>query len=460
MSFLPINEQNQMAPQGQTTNAPTSQGNVPAQTGGSAGAGAGGGAAKGSMTGTPTQFGSSASKLGDYLSANAPQIQNTASNIAGGLNTQYGQVGTDINNATSQFGNQVNAGYNAANPDLTSQALANPTQFAATPNNVSAFQGQLNDTYTGPQNFESTTPYSNIQNEVNTAVQNGGLLGTQAGLQNYFQQQYNANGGGNNNTQASSTLDALLLGNNPTLQRAVGQFQQLPGQFNQNVATADALVPQAQQNAANIAAQTQGQFNTGVQNFGNQLTQNAAQAEAQRTAYNNELNNYYNNITPVEQQVEGWLGQLPGNVGANVPNVFGQAISQNPLITNAITAQNYATPQQYAEAAALQQLAGTNNPITLPINASTANLAGTAPSVPQNPQLSSISTLLGSTPQGYYAQLGNAFQNSMNWLNNGFNSTPSNTEAQAPVQQAAWNNLAQYLVNLENQQGNNTQYFQ
>ena len=130
MSFLPINEQNQMSPQGQTTNAPTSQGNVPAQTGGSAGAGAGGGAAKGSMTGTPTQFGSSASKLGDYLSANAPQIQNTASNIAGGLNTQYGQVGTDINNATSQFGNQVNAGYNAANPDLTSQALANPIQFA------------------------------------------------------------------------------------------------------------------------------------------------------------------------------------------------------------------------------------------------------------------------------------------------------------------------------------------
>src|SRR5579864_7687242 len=188
MSFLPINEQNQQAPQGQTTNAPTSSGNVPAQTGGSAGAGAGGGAAKGSMTGTPTQFGSSASKLGDYLSANAPQIQNQANTVAQGLNTQYGQVGTDITNAANQFNQQVQGGYAAPNQDIVQQALANPTQFASNPSNVSAFQGQLNDTYTGPQNFESTTPYSNIQNEVNTAVQNAGFLNSPAGLKTYFAQ--------------------------------------------------------------------------------------------------------------------------------------------------------------------------------------------------------------------------------------------------------------------------------
>src|SRR4029077_12441790 len=136
MSFLPINEQNQLAPTGQTTNLPSSQGGAPPATGGSTGAGT----AKGAITGTPTQFGSSASKLGDYLSANAPQIQNQAAGVAGGLNTQYNQVGTDITNATNQFGQQVNAGYNAANPDLTTQALANPTQFAAKPENVTAFQ--------------------------------------------------------------------------------------------------------------------------------------------------------------------------------------------------------------------------------------------------------------------------------------------------------------------------------
>lgn len=448
MSFLPPNEQNQQAPQGQTTPNPMGAGAPPPAAGGSAGAGQ----AKGSATGTPTQFGSSASKLGDYLSTNAPQIQNQAQGVANGLNQQFGQVGTDINNDTGQFGQQVQAGYNAANPDVVNQALANPTQFASNPNNVSAFQGQLNDTYKGPQNFESTTPYGNIQNEVNTAVQNGGLMGTQAGLQSYFQNQYNQNGGGgNNNTQAISTLDSLLLGNNPTLQNAVGQFKQLPGQFQTATATADQGVTQAQQNAANIAAQTQGQFNPFVQNFGTGLTNAANTAEQGRTAYNTALNNYYNQLTPVDQQVQGWLGQLPGNSGAATPDIFANAINQNQLVTNPITTQNYSTPQQYAEAAALQQLAGQNNPITLPINASTANMAGTAPTVGSMANVPTLNTLINQD----WNPLSNAFQQANQYGNqNGqgadFRTSP-NSFGGVGIQGEAYNNLMQYLNNLGNQ---------
>lgn len=447
MSFLPPNEQNQQAPQGQTTPNPMGVGAPPPTGGGSAGTGQ----AKGSITGTPTQFGSSASKLGDYLSANAPQIQNQAQGVAQGLNNQYQQVGTDINAATNQFGQQVQGGYAAQNQDVVNQALANPTQFASNPNNVSAFQGQLNDTYSGPQNFESTTPYSNIQNEVNTAVQNGGLLGTQAGLKSYFQNQYNQNGGGNNNTQAISTLDSLLLGNNPTLSQAVNQFKTLPQQFQTATNTANQGVTQAQQNAANIASQTQGQFNPFVQNFGNQLTQNATQAETGRTAYNQALNNYYNQLTPVEQQVQGWLGQLPGNTGAATPDIFANAINQNQLVTNPITAQNYSTPEQYAEAAALQQLAGQNNPVNLPIGASTANLAGTAPQVGAMNNVPNLNTLIGQD----WNPLSQAFQQANNWANqNGqgadFRTSP-NGFGGVGIQGAAFNNLMQYLNNLSNQ---------
>ncbi len=110
MAFLPQDEQNQNAPQGQTTNNPQNGGaGLPPQgAGGSVGAATGGAKAGSSpATGTSTQFGSSASKLGDYLSANAPQIQNQANNIVGGLNNQYGQVNQDITNAANQFQSQV-----------------------------------------------------------------------------------------------------------------------------------------------------------------------------------------------------------------------------------------------------------------------------------------------------------------------------------------------------------------
>ena len=445
MSFLPINEQNQQAPQGQTTNAPTSQGNVPAQTGGSAGAGTGGGAAKGSITGTPTQFGSSASKLGDYLSANAPQIQNQANTVAQGLNTQYGQVGTDITNAANQFNQQVQGGYAAPNQDVVQQALANPTQFAATPSNVSAFQGQLNDTYTGPQNFESTTPYSNIQNEVSTAVQNAGLLNNQAGLQSYFSQ--NA---GPNATQASNTLDALLLSGNPqsqqTIQTAANQFKNLTPQFQQAVTTADQAVPAAQQAAVQAQQYAQGQFNPFVQNFGTQLQTGLTAAQQQEQTYNQNLNNYLAQIQPVQQQANIFSGATGVGFG-DVNNPYAN-LSQ---ITQPVTMAQFATPQQYAEAAALQQLGGQG--IQVPLNQADIAQAGTAPNIPTLSNLGTsglaqeyVNSLLN---QGTAAGLGG---NNAPGILKGLVFTPQNLQKmqiQPTPQQTALYNLANYLQGID-----------
>jgi hypothetical protein len=384
MAFLPPEQQNQYAPQGATTGAGTSS--APPQTGGSAGAGSGASKAGGepSSQGTSTQFGSSASKLGDYLSANAPQIGQQAQNVASGLNTQYGQVQSDITNAANQFGQSVQGGYAAPNQDVVNQAVTNPTQFAATPSNVSAFQGQLNDVYSGPTSYESTTPYTNIQGEVQNAVQNAGLLNTQAGLQSYLGQT-----SGGNQTQASNTLDALLLSGNPAaqqqIQQAAGQFQGLTDQFGNTVTAADQSVQAAQQAAQQAQQYAQGQYGTAVTGFNTNLQNELAAANAANTDYNT-------NIANLRSQLQS--GQLPTGYGVDTGLQSFLTQYMNPSLAplggasynyvNALPSNvnpqvpqlgQVASAQDYATLAALNQLGGT--PIQSQLDPTQAALAGT-----------------------------------------------------------------------------------
>lgn len=365
MAFLPIDQQNQtnqQAPTGQTM-----AGSPPPQTGGSAGTGAG--AVKTTASGTPTQFGSSASKLGDYLTANAPQIQNQANQVVSGLNQQYGQVSGDINNAANQFGQQVSQGYAAPNQDVVNQAAQNPAGFASDPNNVKAFQGQYNDTYSGPTSYESSQPYGAIQGEVTNAVQNAGLLNTQPGLQSYF-----SKNAGPNATQASNTLDTLLLQGNPQaqqqIQQAAGQFGNLTNQFGQSTTAADQSVQAAQQAAQQAQQYAQGQFNPVVDQFGNAVTQNYNTAQQAATNYNNQANQAYSQLTPIQQ----WLQAYQGNSGVNIGNnPLTQYLNQTPV--NAPTLANASTPEQYQEAAALSQLLGSG--YQSPLDQANAAQAGT-----------------------------------------------------------------------------------
>ena len=414
MSFLPISEENQQAPTGATTPSPT--GTPPPQGGGSAGAGQTGGGATGASTGSPTQFGSSASKLGDYLTANAPQIQGQADKVAGGLNTQYQGLQNEVAQGGQQFGQQVQGGYAAPNQDIVNQATSNPTQFASDPNNVKGFQAQYNDAYTGPSSYEGSTPYTNIQGEVSKAVQGAGQLGTQAGLQSYL-----AGTQGGNQTQASNTLDTLLLQGNPgaqqTVQNAAGQFGGLNNQLSQSVTAQDQGVQAAQQAAQNAAQYAQGQFNPVVQNFGDQITQGANTAEAGRTAYNTAQQQNYNQLTPMQQYLQQYLG----NSGVTMDNnPLTPYLNMTP-VTNPITTANYATPDQYAEAAALQQLGG--NGTNVPLNQSNLSQAGTAPNVP---------TLPGYNMRDLTQNLAtNAYQNTMTQgkFPNGEPSSDANWEA-------------------------------
>src|SRR4029077_15899323 len=135
-SSIPPEQQNQYGQVGQTRPNPLAL--LPPQAGGSTGQGVGAGGPAPTQP-SSTQFGSNASKLSDYLSANKDQIQAQGSKIAGDLGTQFGQVQSDINQAAQGVSGQVNAGYAPLNQGVISAAAADPTGFAADPNNVKAF---------------------------------------------------------------------------------------------------------------------------------------------------------------------------------------------------------------------------------------------------------------------------------------------------------------------------------
>lgn len=401
MSYLPPDQTNNQAPSGTTTNAP---GQLPPQgAGGSVGAGTTGGAPKAGAapnTGTANQFGSSASKLGDYLSANAPQIQQQAGNVASGLNNQYGQVSADVTNGANQFQQSVNNGYTAQNTGLVDQAFQNPTGFVTDPNNVSGFQSQYNDTYSGPQNYESTTPYSQIQNEVSQAVSNAGTLGTQGGLANYFQ------GLEKNPTQAQASLDSLLVSGDPNAQsqvsQAANQFQNLTPAFQNSTTASDALVPQAQQNAAAANQYAHDQFGNAVTGFNNTVNGEATNA-------NNQFNQYNTQATTEQQQAQNAQAEINAYLSAYSPigNVDTSSLNPyaalQPLQGTAPTAASAATTQDYQTQAALQQLIGAGVPIDTAIQQVTAGQAGTA--LPQN--FSSLEQALGGYGQAQDTALSN-----------------------------------------------------
>lgn len=441
MAFLPPDQQNNQAPTGQTTANPGAS--APPAGSGSAGAGtsapkaASGGSPN---TASPTQFGGGAQNLQAYLTANAPQITSEANTISNNLNTGYGQISGDINNTANQFGQQVQSDYTAPNQSVDTAAAANPAAFASNPNDVSAFQNQYNDTYTGPQNFESTTPYSNIQNEVSTAVQDAGQLNTQAGLQTYFAGQEQ------NPTNAETTLDSLLLSGNPQanqqVQTAAGQYANLTPQL-QNVTTAaDADVAAAQTQAQQAAQAAQTAINPVVAAENTQIQSELAADQAAANTYNTtqtaaqtqaqSINGILNTEPTIFQNVPNYnLSQFLGPTG----NPVTQDLTLNPIATPASTA-NTATAQDYAETQALSNLLGAN--YQDPLNQANAAQAGTfqTPGSPVTSQdvTQNLANWLTRTEEP-------AFQTSTNQLTN---PSPGSDQA-AAMQEAEQANFIQAL---------------
>lgn len=369
---IPQNEQNQNAPSGQTTTNPLQS--MPPQSGGSSGQGGGAtGTPSAPGSASPSQFGSNASNLSSYLSANAPQIQGMGQNIAGSLNNQFGQVQGDVNTAAGNFGNEVNSGYTADNPTLDQTVASNPV--AAVPQ-ASQFQAELNDAYTGPTNFESTNPYAQVQGEVSQAASGAGLLNSPAGLSTYL-----ANNVENNPTPGENTLDTALLESNPTayqdVTEAAAPLVNLPTYLQGITTAADATVPQAQASAAQTVADAQAAAETASGNFNTELGNELTAQQSAENAYNTNLNTLSGDTSTMNTDLQTYLNALqsPTPISDTYTPIPDQPIA-------APSAANVATANDYATSAALANLIGSS--YTPGLNQANANEAGTykIPSAP------------------------------------------------------------------------------
>lgn len=399
MAYDPNQEENKNQPQTSPLAAPTSSSapSGPAPSGG-----------KSAPQSTPAQ---PFQNLQAYLGANTPQVNQQASNIASNLGTQYGQVKSDIDTANTNFGNQVNSGYTPANTDLTGRAASNPSDFVTNPNDVTAFKQLYNDAYAGPENFETSDTYGNLNSQVNKAVNNANLVNSTGGLQTYFQgQNPNATKGGN-------ILDTVLLQGTPeayqTVKSAAQPFNTLPDYLSGAVNTADTGVQNAKDTAQGISQGLQNQFTgtggvipTFQQTLADELTGARNTANTRLGDVRNALNGIVNNVkigpghaiampsnvsdqalqdmgltrqqyTDIASKQNTLAYRTDPQLGAGNPvvtptDLMTYLTAQNPDVN--ITSANTPTSDEYAKDAALAQLTGGNPNLTDVSQAGKANL--------------------------------------------------------------------------------------
>ena len=374
-------------------------------TGGAGGAGASGGA-KGTanVPGVNTPAQPSAS-LAAYLQANAPQATTLANQIAPSLTNQI----TNANNQISQAEANYQAGLNnvATNQNVLNEVTNAPASLNAT--DQSTYQQMVNAQTTAPSianTFETSSYYQPLSTAVQNVQQNTALWNNAANVPTITAALSPFETAGT--TTGNMTLDALLLGETPsaynTISQAIAPAATLPTTLNTATTASDQALQNtiAQDTAATQAATAAG--NQYVTNLTNTLNQTVATAQAAAAQGNTTLLNDLMNqsLTPTDEAALGitntqWqqlqaqlnLAQNPQTV---ISNGAAQYQGQTPttpvnLATyltqlnpqGSITAANVATPDQYANLAALQQLMGNAAPGNVPLQASNASLASTAP---------------------------------------------------------------------------------
>lgn len=375
MAFVsnPEDEQKNQQGQGGQGNPLAMQAPVPTSSAPGAGPGAApSSAATGAVASnqaSPQPF----TNLQAYLTANQPQIQQQGQTIANNLTQGYGQVQNDINAGTQGFKDQVSSGYTAPNQDVINQATSNPTDFVKDQNNVTAFKKQLNDTYAGPQNFEGSDYYANLNKEVQKATTDAGQVNTPEGLQNYLM------GYETNPTKGDTVLDQVLLQGNPDAYKGVTQaaapYAGLSDYLSGLIPQQNQTVQDAQTNAAQTAQNAQDKIGQKSTDFGNELNSKYQQGTQGAIDYNTMLNgisqkianNNYASLTPQEQALIGY-NSADTDLFQKYPTIFPTQAQNHPInFSNYFTqgpqasipqASDIVTPDQMAEFQALQMLSG------------------------------------------------------------------------------------------------------
>jgi len=391
MAFLPQDQQD-TTQQGQQQNQvpavpqiPTLQGTSGPTASSSSGTGSTNTAsAPGAAPSAPWQ------NISSYLNANAGQAGNVADTIAGNLQSQYNTANQGIQQAQQNFGQQIESARVPLNSDVATRAAQTPGQFVQNPNDVAAFQKMFNASYGGPQDFSHTQDYSDLQGKVLAAQKQASLVnqGT-PGLMTLLQQAEGANGA--NPTQGVTALDSLLLQEDPNNFTKVSDAAKPFGSLTDYLSSTQQGLDTAAQNAAKEAAATQSSLQNqflgqgGVApSFQNKLNQELQGAVGKAKDYNQTiadtiaalaagqpLQNTYPNWVQSNIDPSGTLqalnpygtggGIFQNMLGNGFPGVAPGMLAQfynAPKQLNTPGLENVMTPQELADAQALNQLLG------------------------------------------------------------------------------------------------------
>lgn len=319
--------------------------------------------------------------LQQYLTANAPQIQQEGQQLSDQLTAGATKAQGDITAAKAAFDSSVQGGYMAPNPDLVSEVASNPTAAASDPGKVKDFQAQLNNTYKGPQNFETAPGTVALNKEIEQASSAANLVNSPQGLQTYFQQVEP------NPTPGMTTLDSVLLGGDPTAMGMVTQaakpYKDVTQYLSDTTTAANKSVTDAQAAAQAAANNARAAIATPEQALISAISGNFDTNQKSYSGYNSSLDAIRAILgTPfgasLSADQESKLGITPGSFEQlEAINGAGNGLPTfNPLnpanfylpptsAVNAPSMAGSATPDQRAELAALEALTGGfNSPVT------------------------------------------------------------------------------------------------
>lgn len=357
-----------------TPNQNQTQGiNQPATSGGGgAVTSTGAGNVTGQVTGTnnPAQ---PFQNISSYLAANGPQSQQLAGQVADTVSKPISQTNTDITNAGNAFTQSVNAGYTPENNDLISAVSSNPAYTVAeNPDNVTNFQGQLNDKYTGPTDFTTAPGYNDLQTKIAAAQAQAANTGSESGIQTLLKSVEGPT------TAGVNKLDSLLLSANPDNYKTIQDAGKGAGDLTQtltNTTTAqNAAAAQGSTNAAKTAADALAALGTA---HGNETTNLSSEQKSIEDIVN-QYNQSVGVINPVVQDIASAIQNfLSANPNINIGS-SGDPLADLKNLASIVMPQEaaYASPQDYAQIAALTQLGDTNTG-NFAINSSTADQAQT-----------------------------------------------------------------------------------
>ena len=349
-------------------------------------------------------------QLSSYLGANQPQAAALGQNVATTVGNQVNAAGSSIQPAVDIYTGQQ---YTVPTDAATNAAVAS-SPSSLTQAQQQSFENELGASAAAPNSadtFEASAPYQTLNTGIQNAVEQANLwnAGNNVADLSTALQPYE----GSQATTGDTTLDSLLLSQSPgaygQIQSAVAPASTLQSQLNAGATQADASLQNAiaQDTAATGAATGAAQnYATGLTNYLNQaVTTNQAAQTAQESANSTIYADAQSgNLTAADAQAMGipaanatafakaydnynatndaatFLRMNPGGGFAPVSDVpqlsLGSYLTQGAAGPT-IDAASVATPQNYSDVAALQALLGQNSNVNLPINASTANLAGT-----------------------------------------------------------------------------------